>query len=147
MAGFLIQARAVSELDPVTLYRIMALRSGVFVVEQDCAYQDLDGRDLEAGAVQFWAERDGDVLATLRVLDEPDGAVRIGRVATSETARGQGVATALLHRAIALSPKRDTVLGAQAHLADWYAGFGFVRDGDDYVEDGIPHTPMRRRAR
>ena len=144
--GILVRAQAVAEMDPVTLYRILALRSGVFVVEQDCAYQDPDGRDIEPGAVLFWAERDGDVLATLRVLDEPDGTVRIGRVATSEAARGQGLAAVLLNRAMALSPGRDVVLGAQAYLVDWYARLGFVPDGPEYTEDGIPHVPMRRRA-
>lgn len=144
--GIQVRAQAVAEMDPVTLYRVLALRSGVFVVEQDCVYQDLDGRDLETGAVLFWAERDGDVLATLRVLDEPDGTVRIGRVATSEAARGQGLAAVLLNRAMALSPARDVVLGAQSYLVDWYARFGFSADGPEYTEDGIPHVPMRRRA-
>jgi ElaA protein len=131
------------DLDPRTLYRILALRSEVFVVEQDCVYLDLDGRDLEPDARQVWIERDGEVIATLRLLRDPDCA-RIGRVVTAPAARGGGVAAALMTRAIELAGSVDVVLDAQAHLADWYGRFGFVRDGAEFVEDGIPHVPMRR---
>jgi ElaA protein len=131
------------ELDARTLYRILALRSEVFVVEQDCVYLDPDGRDLEPDARQLWIERDGAVIATLRLLRDHDCA-RVGRVVTASTARGGGIAAALMRRAIELAGSLDIVLDAQAHLADWYGRFGFVRDGADFVEDGIPHVPMRR---
>ena len=133
----------VADLDPTTLYRILALRSEVFVVEQQCVYLDLDGRDLEPAARQLWVERDGEVLATLRVLADDDGARRIGRVATHRSARGGGLAAQLMRRALELTAGHEVVLDAQTYLFDWYARFGFVRDGDDYVEDGIPHVPMR----
>ncbi|MGH8962643.1 MAG: GNAT family N-acetyltransferase [Jatrophihabitantaceae bacterium] len=133
-----------AELDPVTLYRILALRSEVFVLEQDCVYLDQDGRDLEPGARQLWIEQNGAVLATLRVLTDADGCMRIGRVATTKTARGGGLAAQLMKRAIELAGPVELVLDAQSYLLGWYARFGFVRDGDDYVEDGIPHVPMRR---
>jgi ElaA protein len=133
-----------SELDAVTLYRILAVRVDVFVVEQACVYRELDGRDLEPSAQLLWAERGGDVLATLRLLADPDGSARIGRVATVRSARGQGLAARIVLRALELSRGSDVVLDAQAQLADWYARFGFVRDGADFVEDGIAHTPMRR---
>jgi len=131
------------ELDARTLYRILALRSEVFVVEQECVYLDPDGRDLEPDARQLWVERDGTVVATLRLLRDQDRA-RIGRVVTAPTARGGGVAAALVRRAIELAGDVDIVLDAQAHLADWYGRLGFVRDGAEFVEDGIPHVPMRR---
>jgi ElaA protein len=134
-----------AELDPETLYRILALRAAVFVVEQDCVYLDPDGRDLQPDARQLWIERDGDVIATLRLLREPDRIARIGRVATAASARGTGCGAALMRHALALVPAGDVVLGAQSYLADWYARFGFARDGADYVEDGIPHLPMRLR--
>jgi Predicted acyltransferase len=137
---------ALDELDPRTLYRILALRSQVFVVEQDCAYLDLDGRDAEPGALQLWIERDGTVLATLRLLSDDAGTVRIGRVATVPEARGSGLAAQLMTRALALAGDREIVLDAQTYLHDWYVRFGFVRDGADFVEDGIPHVPMRRPA-
>ena len=142
-----------ADLDPRTLYRILALRSAVFVLEQDCVYLDQDGRDLEPDARQLWVERDGEVLATLRLLRDPGtegvaggGAARIGRVATAKAARGAGIAADLMRRALELAGDGPVVLDAQSYLAEWYGRFGFVRDGADFVEDGIPHIPMRRPA-
>lgn len=138
---------AARDLDPVTLYRILALRTEVFVVEQNCVYADLDGRDLEPHARQLWAEDDGRVVATVRLLRDTDGRARIGRVATAVPARGQGLAAQLVRRAITLADGREIVLDAQSQLFDWYSRFGFVRDGAEFVEDGIPHIPMRRENR
>lgn len=136
-------------MDPVVLYRLLELRNAVFVVEQRAAYDDLDGRDVEPGAELLWTEEDGAVLSTLRVLREPE-ALRIGRVATTAAARSRGVASALMRLAIArcreLDPALPVLLGAQEHLAGWYARFGFAVDGPGYAEDGIPHVPMRLPA-
>lgn len=134
-----------SQLDPVTLYAILRLRVDVFVVEQDCPYPELDGRDTEASAVLLWAtDETNDVLATLRLLTDAPMVRRIGRVATAEVARGAGIAAALIDRAIELSGADEIVLDAQAHLQSWYERFGFVRVGEEFLEDGIPHVPMRR---
>ena len=135
------------ELDPTTLYLILKLRADVFVVEQDCVYADLDGRDLEPDARQLWIERDGAVLATVRLLTDPNGDARIGRVVTAAAARGERLAATLMHRAIELAGDRPVVLAAQSYLEGWYAGFGFLRDGAEFIEDGIPHVPMRRLPR
>ncbi|QKE85860.1 GNAT family N-acetyltransferase [Arthrobacter sp. NEB 688] len=121
----------------------MRLRQDVFVLEQECLYPDLDGRDLEPGAVQWWAESEtGGVVATLRVLDDGGGVLRVGRVATSASARGAGVARELV-LAVLAATRGPVVLDAQSHLEHWYAGLGFGRDGAEFVEDGIPHVPMR----
>jgi ElaA protein len=128
-------------LDVVTLHAILRLRQDVFVVEQECAYPDIDGRDLEPGTVQFWAGT-GSVDATLRLLREDDGTERIGRVATARGARGQGLAGELLRAAISEARSGTIAIDAQAYLERWYAGFGFVRNGDEFLEDGIPHVPM-----
>lgn len=150
--GLALRRARFAELDAAALYAIARLRSEVFVVEQDCPYLDLDGRDLEPGAEQFWVEVEGvseaeRVAATLRVLQDPDAA-RIGRVATAAAWRGRSLAAALMRAAIAAhdaaSPERPIVLDAQSHLTGWYARFGFVQHGEEFVEDGIPHTPMRR---
>ena len=131
------------ELDAVTLHGILRLRQDVFVVEQECVYADVDGRDLEPETVQAWAVDDsGQVVATLRVLTEPDGTRRIGRVATARPARGRGLAAELMVVALDLG-RESVVLDAQSHLEGWYSRFGFVRAGEDFVEDGIPHVPMR----
>lgn len=137
-----IRSAAFADLDPGTLYALLRLRVDVFVVEQACPYPELDGRDAEPSARHHWIEEDGRILACLRVLAEPDGATRVGRVATAPDARGRGLAARLLRAVLANLP-RPVVIQAQAHLADWYATFGFTRAGDDLVEDGILHTPMR----
>jgi ElaA protein len=138
-----VQVAAWRELDPLTAYQILRLRSAVFVVEQRCAYQDLDGRDLEPDALHLWIGEEGDVVGCLRLLQTPDGGSRIGRVATDHAHRGRDFASQLMRRALQLAnpPVR---LDAQAHLSDWYARFGFVVSGEPWTEDGIPHVPMRR---
>ncbi len=123
------------------LYGILRLRSEVFVLEQTCVYLDPDGRDLEPGARHVWIENDdGFIVGCARVLPEADGS-SIGRVVTDPTRRRSGVGAALMDSALGLAA-RPTHINAQSHLADWYARFGFVVDGDEFVEDGIPHTPM-----
>jgi predicted GNAT family N-acyltransferase len=132
-----------AELTPYEVYGLCRLRVDVFVVEQECPYPELDGRDVEPSTVHLWFEDDGAVLATIRVLD--DGATRtIGRVSTAAGARGQGLAARLMEEGIALCDGFPVTLGAQAHLEGWYERFGFRRSGPTYVEDGIPHVPMRR---
>lgn len=132
-----------AELSGETAYRLWALRAEVFVVEQDCPYLDLDGRDLEPGTRHLWVEGDEEPLATLRLLDEGDR-LRIGRVATRGSHRGAGLAAALVQEALVIAGEREVVLDAQSHLVDWYERFGFEPSGRGFVEDGIPHTPMRR---
>lgn len=138
-----------TDLDPATLYQLLRLRVDAFVVEQRCAYPELDGRDLEPETVHWWVEEEGQVLACLRVLAEPGvnggAASSIGRVVTAPQGRGRGLAGRLLSAALATCP-RPVALHAQAHLAALYARHGFVRDAPDDVEDGIAHTWMRLDA-
>jgi predicted GNAT family N-acyltransferase len=133
-----------AELTPFEVYGLCRLRVDVFVVEQECPYPELDGRDTEAATQHLWFEDDdGAILATIRVLD--DGPTRaIGRVATAASARGQGLAARLMEEGIALCAGFPITLGAQAYLENWYGRFGFRVSGPGYVEDGIPHVPMRR---
>ncbi|HMK12885.1 MAG TPA: GNAT family N-acetyltransferase [Acidimicrobiales bacterium] len=132
-----------AELTPDVLYRILKLRSDVFVVEQECAYADLDGRDMEPDALHLWTEADGAVVAYLRVISGPPaGARRIGRVVTAPGSRGEGLARDLMHKALA-ETMGSVVLDAQSHLVEWYQQLGFRVAGTEFVEDGIPHVPMR----
>ncbi|MFV0259965.1 MAG: GNAT family N-acetyltransferase [Acidimicrobiales bacterium] len=127
------------------LQAILALRAQVFVVEQDCAYLDLDGRDLEPGTVHLWVDDDQGLAGYCRILAEPGGISRIGRVVTRPDRRGEGVSGRLLEAAIdRIGDTTPIVLGAQAHLVDFYSRFGFIPDGPGYDEDGIPHVPMAR---
>ena len=126
-----LHSSSVAEVDPVVLYEILRLRVDVFVVEQECPYPELDGRDLEPTARLLWfTDDDARVLATLRVLHDGDDR-RIGRVATAAVARGRGLAADLMRAAVTACEGRLIRLDAQAHLSGWYARFGFVVDGDE----------------
>lgn len=140
-----------TELDAATLYELLTLRVEVFVVEQNCPYPELDGRDLLGETRHFWLSNPaGDVISTLRLMEEfGDGRAvfRIGRVATTKTERGRGHSTRLMQAALAEIGDDTCVISAQSHLAAMYARHGFVLDGAEFAEDGIPHVPMRRAAR
>lgn len=138
-----IRRSAAAELNARTLYHLLRLRVDVFVVEQDCAYPELDGRDLEPDAEQWWVEAEGRPVATLRTLVDLD-ARRIGRLATHADHRGSGYAAALVRAAVEAFGGSRIALDAQSHLAAWYEQFGFVVDGPEFVEDGIGHVPMLR---
>lgn len=136
-----VRSARFAELTTSQLYEILRLRSEVFVVEQDCVYLDLDGRDTESTTTHWWIEdAAGHVIATARLLRTHPGS-RIGRVVVDATQRKNGVGSRIVEQALRVAP-RPTRADAQAHLEDWYARFGFVREGDEFVEDGIPHVPM-----
>jgi ElaA protein len=141
--------RAFEALTVGELYGVLQLRQEVFVVEQRCAYLDADG--LDDAALHVFAVTDERVVACARLF-APDvrqpGAAVIGRVVTAPLLRRTGLGRALMARAIAeIETRWGTVpiwLGAQKYLERFYGSFGFVRDGEDYLEDDIPHLPMRR---
>lgn len=147
--SFVLRSAPLADLSPAVLYRLLQLRVRVFVVEQKAAYDELDGRDLEPGTLQLWAEQDDEVVGTLRILTDTD-CFHIGRVVTAPVARGRGVGGEMLRRAIAhctaRDPRRPILIDAQAHLAHWYARFGFTVRGAEFAWDGIAHLPMRREA-
>jgi ElaA protein len=143
-----ISAVPFAALDPLTAYSLWKLRQDVFVVEQHCPYLDLDGRDLDPETRHVVLEADdGVVLGCARVLDDllEQPVWRIGRVALHRTVRGQGWADRIMEAALQVCPDRDVVLDAQAPLADWYGSLGFEVTGAEFLEDGIPHLPMRLR--
>jgi len=143
MSDLRLRQARFAELSPFEVYGLCRLRVDVFVVEQECPYPELDGRDLEPATVHLWLESGNEIAATIRVLDDGDSRA-IGRVATAAGFRGQGLAARLIEEGIRLCGDAPITLGAQAHLESWYERFGFRRSGPDYVEDGIPHLPMRR---
>jgi ElaA protein len=136
------------DLDTATLYELLKLRIEVFVVEQACPYPELDGRDLRTETRHFWIEdHGGEVISTLRLMEEHAGgqkAFRIGRLCTRRGARGHGHTTRLLQAALADVGDYPCRIDAQTYLEEMYARHGFVRAGDEFVEDGIPHVPMLR---
>jgi ElaA protein len=143
-----VHVAAWRDLDPQTLHDIVRLRVDVFVVEQACPYPELDGRDVEPGTEHVWWVDSGDarVDAYLRVLTEPGGGRRIGRVVTRPDARRRGLSTLLVRDVVQRHGHEQIVLDAQSYLVAYYAGFGFVPTGPEFIEDGVPHVPMRRAA-
>jgi ElaA protein len=138
-----VRVAAFDDLDGRTAYALWQLRESVFVVEQECAYAELDGRDLDDGTRHVWVT-DGDrPVAYLRVLEDADG-MRIGRVLVASSHRGRGLAEVLMRRALELVGGRPSRLDAQSYLAEWYARFGYVVTGPEFLDDGIPHLPMHR---
>jgi ElaA protein len=137
-----------ADLTTAQLYELLRLRMEVFGVEQKCAYQDLDGRDLESDTRHFWiTDGAGEMVAYLRLLAEPGGEFLIGRVVTAKTARRQGLARRLLVAALADIRDAPCVLNAQVYATPLYESVGFVVSGARFLEDGIPHLPMRRAGR
>jgi ElaA protein len=134
-----------AELDAVTAYEVWRLRQDVFVVEQACPFPDLDGRDLEAGTRHVLLRLEGRVVGYARVLEDPSH-WRVGRVVLARAARGRGWGEVLVNAALEVCADRDVVLDAQSPLAGWYASFGFTVAGSEFLEDGIPHLPMRRQG-
>ena len=132
-----------ADLDVPTLYALLKLRTDVFVVEQACPYPELDDRDLEAGTEHRWFADDDGPPAYVRLLAEPDGATRLGRVVTRPDARGAGLARVLVERVLA-DHDGPALAEAQAHLTGWYVALGFRVIGPEYLEDDIAHVPMQR---
>jgi ElaA protein len=138
------------ELRVEQLYEVLRLRSEVFVVEQQCVYQDVDGQDLQGETRHLMAWDEDRLVAYLRLLDPAtqNGDVVIGRVVIAPAARGTGLGHELMAQALAHCarhwPDTPLYLSAQAHLQGYYGRSGFVAQGDEYLEDGIPHIAMRR---
>ena len=149
-----VRSRGFDDLEARTAYDVWRLRQDVFVVEQQCPYPDLDGRDLEPGTRHVTLEVDGELAGYLRILDpstrpgtgEGSGAaeVRIGRVLLARAFRGRGLADRLMEAALEEVGERPSRLDAQVPLAGWYATYGYVVVGAEFLDDGIPHVPMAR---
>lgn len=146
---------AAADLDAASLYAVLVLRAEVFVVEQECVYQDPDGLDLLEGSRHVIGRDEGigrGIAAYARVLapDAEHATPRIGRVIVAPAARGRRLARELMQRALACCeeqwPGEPVELGAQAHLAEFYGSLGFEPVGEPYDEDGILHVWMRRPA-
>jgi ElaA protein len=131
------------------LYALLQLRSEVFVVEQTCPFQDIDGLDQAAHHLLGHAET-GELAAYARLFDAghsyPEAS--IGRVVTSPRYRRQGLGRELLGHSLAqcaaLFGLQPIQIGAQLYLKAFYESFGFVQQGEGYLEDGIPHIHMVR---
>jgi ElaA protein len=130
------------------LYDIMALRQEVFVVEQNCPYLDADGKDFEGWHLMLFNNEEV-LSAYTRLLPKGisyDNYASIGRVVSASLARGTGVGKAVMQESInqmaQLFPNQPVKIGAQSYLLKFYESLGFESTGEEYLEDGIPHTSM-----
>lgn len=139
-----------SELDVPTLYAVLQLRCAVFVVEQTCAYQDIDGDDLVGENRHILGWHHGRLVAYARILksDNDFEPVVIGRVIVDASLRGEKLGQQLMSQTLASClrhwPGKALYLGAQAHLQAFYQHFGFAPVTEVYEEDGIAHIGMAR---
>jgi len=138
-------AKRFDALEREELYDLLRLRAEVFVVEQACAYQDLDGGDQQA--THLLGLEEGELAAYARWCHR-GGQVRLSRIVTSPRVRGRGhgrrLVTEALRRIADEHPKVPVLIHAQAHLEGFYRSLGFRRRGDTFQEDGIPHVAMVR---
>ena len=150
-AGALVwRLLAFNDLRVSELYEVLRLRSEVFVLEQRCLFQDMDGSDPQA--MHLLGVRGGELLGYARCFGAgvkcPEA--RFGRVVTRQSGRGTSLGHALIEQAITaihqLWGPQPIRIGAQTHLADFYTKHGFKDVGCPYLEDGIPHLEMLRAS-
>ena len=139
------------ELTPKELYEILQLRNEVFIVEQNCPYQDLDNKDLPAW--HLMGKKNKKLLAYSRLFAPgiSYSESSIGRVVSSPSARKTGMGKQLMEESILQIRNlfhTDTIrIGAQLYLKKFYESFGFIADGEIYLEDNIPHVQMLRKPK
>ena len=145
------QCKSFSELTVEELYKILQLRSQVFVVEQQSAYQDCDGKDPLSSHVMGWDN--GDLIAYARLIPKgisyPDAA-SIGRVVTALSVRRKNIGRQLMAKALEeiknLFGNVPLKISAQLYLRNFYESFSFTSSGEVYLEDGIEHIAMKNNS-
>ncbi|AZB34619.1 MULTISPECIES: GNAT family N-acetyltransferase [Chryseobacterium] len=149
MSNIVWKIKTFDEFTVPELYAVLKARIDVFVIEQNCPYPDLDNYDQKA--VHIWAEEDGEVLAYCRIFDKgiKYNEASIGRVLTTELARGKSLGKLLIKYAVETIENRfrtsEIRISAQDYLLKFYGDFGFEDTGKKYLEDDIPHTEMIRK--
>ena len=136
-----------SELSTEEIYNILKLRSEVFVVEQNCVYQDIDEKDKKA--THLFIEKNNEIIAYTRIFKKGDYYEEnpsIGRVVVSKKERGKNLGKEIMLNSIEFIKKemegRKIELSAQKYLDKFYKDLDFYSEGEDYLEDGIPHQRM-----
>jgi len=143
-----IKVKTFIELSIDELYDILQLRSEIFVVEQDCVYQDIDGKDRKA--LHIIGYKEGKIVAYTRCFDKGFyfEEAAIGRVVVAKDQRKYGLGHDIMKaslKAIQDHFKTDSIkLSAQQYLVKFYQSHGFKTIGEGYLEDGIPHIAMIR---
>ena len=142
----MIVSKTFSELNNQELYQILRLRSEVFVVEQNCVYQDLDNKDQIS--IHIFQKKKNEIVAYTRIFKSGDYYKNpsIGRVVVSKKNRGKELGKKIMIYSIEFIKKNikgeKIELSAQKYLDKFYKELGFYKKGEDYLEDGIPHQRM-----
>ncbi|QCX53078.1 GNAT family N-acetyltransferase [Elizabethkingia sp. JS20170427COW] len=144
------KVKTFNELTTEELYQLIRLRIEIFILEQEAPYQDCDNYDQQA--LHIWAEIDGEVAAYCRMFDKgikyPEAS--IGRVISNSKFRGTGLGKKLISLALETMKNKyanpDIRISAQNYLLPFYGSFGFIPEGETYLEDNLPHTEMFRKA-
>ena len=143
------QIKTFNQLNTLELFYIYRARVDVFVVEQTCAYPEIDETDKEALHL-FQVNENDQIKAYCRLIPYED-IVKLGRVLVAKFYRGQDLGSQLVAKAIEVChsefPDRDIFTQAQTHLCAFYERFGFVKMSDSYLEDDIPHTDMLLKSK
>ena len=131
-----------AELSANEVENIFLLRSEVFVVEQNCVYQDVDGKDQKAKHVL--GKKNNEIIAYARIFKPGDyfKEASFGRAVVKKTERGKGIGDELVINSIKNISDNEIKISAQSYLKNFYGKHGFVAKGEEYLEDGIPHTAM-----
>jgi ElaA protein len=131
-----------SELSKNEVENIFSLRSEVFIVEQDCVYQDIDGKDQKAKHIL--GKKDNEIIAYARIFKSGDyfKEASFGRAVVKKTEREKGVGDELVINCLENITEEEIKISAQSYLKGFYGKHGFVAKGEEYLEDGIPHTAM-----
>ena len=131
-----------AELSTSEVENIFSLRSEVFVVEQDCVYQDIDGKDQKAKHVL--GKKNNEIVAYARIFKPGEyfKEASFGRAVVKKTERGKGVGDELVINCLENITEEEIKISAQSYLKDFYGKHGFKAEGKEYLEDGIPHTAM-----
>ncbi|WP_340076302.1 GNAT family N-acetyltransferase [Leptobacterium sp. I13] len=143
-----ITVKKINELTLEELYDLLQLRSEVFVVEQNCVYQDLDGKDSKA--LHVLGKKENKIVAYTRIFNVGDyfEEASIGRVVVDKNNRKFGYGHDIIKASITAIEKHyseQTIkLSAQTYLKEFYESHGFCKTGEEYLEDGIPHITMLR---
>ncbi|MFN4147184.1 MAG: GNAT family N-acetyltransferase [Runella sp.] len=150
MPSLHFQCLTFDQLSLKQLYDLLALRTEVFIVEQNCPFQDEDGKDLMAWHCLGYDDEEK-LVAYTRLFDKDvayEGFASIGRVVTSHAVRRFGFGKILMHYSIEQCQRLfgdvPIKIGAQQYLLHFYESFGFCSTGEEYLEDGIPHVIMVR---
>ena len=138
--------KSFDSLTPYELYAILRLRNEIFVVEQNCVFQDADNKDQESFHLMGWDKEELHAYTRIVPATKEQDIVSIGRVLVAVPARGKGLGKLLMEESILeirrLYGQVPILIGAQCHLTSFYNGLGFQIEGKPYLEDGIDHIKM-----